>query len=244
MAIDSNSTNKIQGTVSHDAVDSGNPVKIGGKAVTGSPSAVADGDRVDALFDELGKLGIFIGEDGTNDKVAVLSSANDGVDAAASSRLHTASDNSGLGPDGSWDRLRTLGDTAGAGLGVLSTGARTPGSSEVKTLVVVIGATSASRATFLTPSSGKKVRVLSFRASAQGLTTDPDEVQVYFGTGAAVTTNAASIIGIYDTGTDGTDDDKFPEGAGPIGAADAVVSWRTQTETETGLLGVLVYREE
>lgn len=35
------------GTVAHDAADSGNPIKIGGKAYSGAPAAVADGDRVD-----------------------------------------------------------------------------------------------------------------------------------------------------------------------------------------------------
>lgn len=44
------------GNVAHDAADSGNPVKVGGKAETTVPAAVADGDRVDAWFDEYGRL--------------------------------------------------------------------------------------------------------------------------------------------------------------------------------------------
>ncbi len=47
---------KVQGNVAHDAVDAGSPVKVGGKASTGAPSAVADADRVDANFDEFGNL--------------------------------------------------------------------------------------------------------------------------------------------------------------------------------------------
>ena len=52
------------------------------------------------------------------------------------------------------------------------------------------------------------------------------------------------MIGTYDTGIDGTDNDIWPDGGGPVSRVDEIVSWRTQTETETGLLGVLVYREE
>lgn len=38
------------GNVAHDAADSGSPVKIGGKAHTAAPGAVADGDRVNQAF--------------------------------------------------------------------------------------------------------------------------------------------------------------------------------------------------
>ena len=46
---------KIQGDTANDAVDAGNPVKIGGRAEATVPAAVADGDRVNALFDLLGR---------------------------------------------------------------------------------------------------------------------------------------------------------------------------------------------
>lgn len=41
---------QVVGNVAHDAVDSGNPVKVGGKASSTAPSVVASGDRVDAWF--------------------------------------------------------------------------------------------------------------------------------------------------------------------------------------------------
>jgi hypothetical protein len=41
--------------VAHDAVDSGNPVKIGGKALTAMPAAVAANDRTNANFDLYGR---------------------------------------------------------------------------------------------------------------------------------------------------------------------------------------------
>ena len=41
----------VSGGVSHDSVDSGQPTKIGGKAVSGRPTAVSASDRVDAYYD-------------------------------------------------------------------------------------------------------------------------------------------------------------------------------------------------
>jgi hypothetical protein len=45
---------KAVGDVAHDAVDSGNPVKVGGKANTGAQAAVAVGDRVDLWLNQFG----------------------------------------------------------------------------------------------------------------------------------------------------------------------------------------------
>lgn len=45
----------VTGNVAHDAADSGNPLKIGGKVSTSTPTAVANGDRVDQWFDEFGR---------------------------------------------------------------------------------------------------------------------------------------------------------------------------------------------
>lgn len=49
------------GDIAHDAADSGNPLKIGGKAATSTPAAVADGDRVNAFFDERGRQAVWDG---------------------------------------------------------------------------------------------------------------------------------------------------------------------------------------
>ena len=49
----------IVGNVAHDAVDTGAPLKIGGKATGSSvPTPVADGDRVDAWFTPHGALAV------------------------------------------------------------------------------------------------------------------------------------------------------------------------------------------
>ena len=44
--------------VAHDAVDTGDPLKIGGKASTAAPTAVSVGDRVNAWFDLNGRLAV------------------------------------------------------------------------------------------------------------------------------------------------------------------------------------------
>jgi hypothetical protein len=46
---------QIVGTIAHDAVDSGNPLKMGGRARSTLITAVAQDDRVDAIFDLFGR---------------------------------------------------------------------------------------------------------------------------------------------------------------------------------------------
>jgi len=50
-----------QGDVAHDAVDSGNPLKIGLQARTTDPSVVANADRVNGISDTLGKQIVLVG---------------------------------------------------------------------------------------------------------------------------------------------------------------------------------------
>jgi hypothetical protein len=49
-------TNRTVGNVAHDAVDAGDPLKIGGKAASSTPTAVEESDRVNAWLDLLGRL--------------------------------------------------------------------------------------------------------------------------------------------------------------------------------------------
>lgn len=52
----------VSGDVAHDAVDAGEPVKIGGYAKAAAPTDVsADGDRVNAWFDLAGRQAVFDG---------------------------------------------------------------------------------------------------------------------------------------------------------------------------------------
>jgi len=45
----------VSGDVAHDSADAGEPVKIGGKAVSAEPTAVTANDRVNSIFDLVGK---------------------------------------------------------------------------------------------------------------------------------------------------------------------------------------------
>lgn len=44
------------GNIDHDGVDAGSPIKIGMKAATSDPTAVANADRANALGDKIGRL--------------------------------------------------------------------------------------------------------------------------------------------------------------------------------------------
>lgn len=68
------------GNVAHDAVDSGNPLKIGAYAVNPSslPSDVAAGDRTNVIADLKGRLINYLGTalDATNDSVKAIAGAS------------------------------------------------------------------------------------------------------------------------------------------------------------------------
>ncbi len=94
------------GNVAHDAVDSGNPVKIGGYASAVAVNAVADGDRVNAWFGSSGQLVVTAlatntsaGSDGTAMRGWTVQNTNTGQYNPASIALH--------GYNGTtWDRIR------------------------------------------------------------------------------------------------------------------------------------------
>lgn len=67
----------IGGSVAHDAVDSGNPTKIGGKATSGTPAQVANGDRVETWHDLRGRVNVHLSDPDTNTPLAF---AGSGVD--------------------------------------------------------------------------------------------------------------------------------------------------------------------
>jgi len=87
IAIFSDSTlgGMIRGTIAHDAVDSGNPVKTGGYAVLatniGSLTAVADADRVNNIASNVGETYVYnsrlnAGEDIINNQLATAPAIN------------------------------------------------------------------------------------------------------------------------------------------------------------------------
>lgn len=214
----------ITGNVAHDAADSGNPVKIGGIAETTTRSAVADGDRVDAHFDELGRLGVFLAADGGNAAADVDADFGD-ADPTTDDRLRVNAVLAALAPDGSLDRLRTLNDTAQDGLGQLCVAAAVPGA----TVVAATGTTiqnSSTRVTLFTPTAGNRIRIIAVLVAWPSSTRVGAEF--YFGTGANVQTDfTKAILEVFvDQDISSNYSMVYPDGAGPVGAVDDVLSVR------------------
>jgi hypothetical protein len=67
----------IDGNAAHDDPDVGNPIKFGGRAHTSTPAAVGNNDRVNAYFDEYGRLHVF---DENGSSAAAGDVAHDAVD--------------------------------------------------------------------------------------------------------------------------------------------------------------------
>jgi len=80
----------IAGNVAHDGSDAGYPIKIGGKAATSKPAAVSAADRVDAYFDEYGRLHV-LNEGAASGMFANYISPNDGSVAYTSNVTVTCS---------------------------------------------------------------------------------------------------------------------------------------------------------
>jgi len=55
-ATDTKGNNLVAGNIAHDGVDAGAPVKVGAKAVSAEPTAVAANDRANLISDLVGKL--------------------------------------------------------------------------------------------------------------------------------------------------------------------------------------------
>jgi hypothetical protein len=142
-----------------------------------------------------------------------------------------------------WDRLRSTGSSAGAGLGVMAASPAIPGASIPKIFNDVLNPTS-TRATLITPTSGKKIRIISFNAMSKA--GDFRKVRFYFGSGAAFDTSTTTGIGIVAgySSLQGFAGMAFPDGAGPVGAVDAVVSWISDGSLAPEYDLVITYREE
>ena len=129
-------------------------------------------------------------------------------------------------------------------LGPLFTRAFKPGASEVKALRHLGSGTTTTRATMITPTSGKKIRIVSVQM--MNTNADSTEVEVYFGTGTNITTNAGKEISAPRL--DGIDMPSYglswPDGGGPVGVVDEVVSVRTGTAVGASMAVTTHYREE
>ena len=231
----------IVGPAASDAAEVGNPLQIGGSVDDTSPTAAAEGDvrryRASPEGNFLAEL--------IKDNVSIRAVADDSdavAETSTADNLRIVAVPVGHAPDGALDRLRTLGDSA-PGLGVLAVGPRAPGASEVKGDRHNL--TGTTRETVATPASGKKIRVMSVVLMNADATAS--KAEVYFGTGANSGTDATKII--FEAMLDLTDQPtfglSFPDGGGPVGAADDVLSFRLGTATGGSSVTLIVhYREE
>ena len=105
--------------------------------------------------------------------------------------------------------------------------------------------TSNTREAIVTPAKGKRIRVLRVRA-IQESTDGRHLYEVYFGTGADITTNAAKAVDILDIPDLGEATTRtFLKDEGPRGLRDEVLSGRWAGTAPTGVHKIIIeYTEE
>jgi len=114
---------------------------------------------------------------------------------------------------------------------------------ETKTLYVATSGTSTTVKTAITPTSTKKIRIHQISMTSASATAA--NFEVYFDTGANITSTAANAIAIANLDADVRPSEQFYFGdTGPVGAADKVVSIRTSADITTYGYFVFVYNEE
>jgi hypothetical protein len=174
----------------------------------------------------------------------LISALVDDSDAVATGSVGAVSISRLTGFNGStYDRLRTLGGTSLNGLGQASVSPAVPGASVVKGLLGQIN-NSTTRTTLITPASGKRIRVTSVGVNWSNAT--GTWFEVYFGSGANITTTAANAVAIASVDLDTAFQwfRSWPDGGGPVGAADAVLSGRVNDAVAELANFVVHYREE
>lgn len=118
------------------------------------------------------------------------------------------------------------------------------GVGEVQNIWKGLAGTSVDRATVVTPGSGLRIRVVSVAINDNGRDIDPGRVEVYFGTASVITNAVSKAVGVYNPFGRGADVQGWPEGGGPIGDVDEVLSWRTLVEGDVKLSITVHWREE
>jgi hypothetical protein len=118
------------------------------------------------------------------------------------------------------------------------------GASDVKSIEDGFGSTSTTRKTVLTPTSGKKVRIVSVAMYTYHAT--ETSYAVYFGTGAAYTSDPTKAIheARLDKAIEMNSVIVWPAGQGPVGAADDVVSVVTSDDISGSAKVTFLYTEE
>lgn len=141
------------------------------------------------------------------------------------------------------DRQRGLGTVALDGLGQASVSPAVPGASVVRSEFHVINS-STTRQTIVTPTAGKRIRIIAaFGETSSGTATN---LEFYFGTGANIQTDETKVIWgtLLDLVDFPADNIPFPDGGGPVGAVNDVVSARSTVSVAPDTVFGIIYREE
>lgn len=116
-----------------------------------------------------------------------------------------------------------------------------PGSSEVKS-VRISNTSSTTTVRAVTPGPGLVLRVISVEMVHAGATSNG--LEVYFGTGANIGTNAGSEITERRAAAIGSDFRSWPERGGPVGGPGEPISTRGTASVAEAVTCIIHYREE
>lgn len=124
------------------------------------------------------------------------------------------------------------------------------GASEVKGKIFATASDSSTRATIVTPTSGKQMRVIAVNFSNASTTAVHFEIYFSNPSSHAANINAAGaepVAWVASVDADGVTSVVtlvWPDGGGPVGTADYVLSLRTSADISGGAIGCVHYREE
>ncbi len=118
------------------------------------------------------------------------------------------------------------------------------GASEIKSVRKTTISDSTNRATVFTPTSGKKIRLVSIQVMTA--TATETLMEIYFGTGTTIATNAGKEVINVGMVPDVLRNFAmvWPDGGGPLGATNDVLSVRTSANISTAGYILSQYREE
>jgi hypothetical protein len=219
---------QAEGVSDHDGVATGRTMRMGGVYRSSAP-AVGNTDVADFFVDAAGRL-----------EIAAAGAAHD---AAATSInpvqigvVYRATDPAVA--DG--DVASLLGDAKGRAVVKVAQ----PASGEVLSQRYTSETDSSARHTMIDPTSGKKIRMVALVINFSSSTTTL--VEIYFGSGAGISTTGTKAIAHVrvDKEDHPTVVIVWPDGAGPVGAADDDLSVRTDTDITSNFRCTIQYREE
>lgn len=116
-----------------------------------------------------------------------------------------------------------------------------PGSSEIKSSRATNN-NSTTKAEWLRPSPGFRIRIISIEVVHEGATSNG--IEVYFGDGTNISTNAGKEILEERSAAIDSLFRSWPDGAGPVGDPGEMITYRGTSAVAEDINLILHYREE